>query len=181
MPKAPNLRPWGSPMPLAKHQPPTPGRPLVIFSAPPSAHLLRLLHDQHQPSAIYLVGQLTNEDSVDAVIRTVAGMCKYALQRGQPLQLDRMAARLGVTTHIVRHSLLWLQAKSQISLQGWEKDGRVQISNPHPSETDNGDLDCHGLASCTTYRTTRRSARLSSLFPARQASRVGAAHCLAHR
>jgi single-stranded-DNA-specific exonuclease len=49
-----------------------PGRPLVIFSAPPSAHLLRLLHNQHQPSTIYLVGQLTNDDSVDAVVRTVA-------------------------------------------------------------------------------------------------------------
>jgi hypothetical protein len=105
-----------------------PGRPLVVFSAPPSAHLLRLLHDRHQPSAIYLVGQLTNDDSVDAVIRTVAGMCKYALQRGHSLQLERMAARLGLTTQIVRHSLLWLQAKGHLSLQSWENDDTVQIT-----------------------------------------------------
>jgi single-stranded-DNA-specific exonuclease len=104
-----------------------PGRPLVIFSAPPSAHLLRLLFDQHQPSAVYLVGQLTHDDSVEGVVRAVAGMCKYALHRGQPLQLDRMAARLGLTPQIIRQSLLWLQAKSHFKLQGWEKDGTAQI------------------------------------------------------
>ena len=104
------------------------GRPLVIFSAPPSAHVLRLLYEQHQPSALYLVGQLTSDDSVDAVVRNVAGMCKYAIQRGQPLQLERMAARLGLTPQIIRHSLLWLQGKSQISLHEWQKDGSVQIS-----------------------------------------------------
>lgn len=103
------------------------GRPLVIFSAPPSAHLLRLLYDQHQPSAIFLVGQLTNDDSVDSVVRAVAGMCKYALQRGQPLQLERMAARLGLTPQIIRQSLLWLQARSHFKIQGWEKDGTAQI------------------------------------------------------
>jgi hypothetical protein len=114
------------------------GRPLVIFSAPPSAHLLRLLHDQHQPSAIYLVGQLSNDDSVDGVLRTVAGMCKYALQRRQPLQLDRMAARLGLTTQIIRHCLLWLQAKSQLLLQGWEQDDTVQISSASQDGPQNG-------------------------------------------
>jgi single-stranded-DNA-specific exonuclease len=116
-----------------------PGRPLVIFSAPPSAQLLRLLYDRTQPSEIYLVGQLTNDDSVDGVLRGVAGMCKYAIQRGQPVQLERMAARLGVTAQVIRHSLLWLQAKSQISLQGWGQDDTVQISGlplavPHNGE-----------------------------------------------
>jgi single-stranded-DNA-specific exonuclease len=117
------------------------GRPLVIFSAPPSVHLLRLLHDQHRPSAIYLVGQLTNDDSIDAVIRTVAGMCKYAIQRSQPLQIDRMAARLGLTNQIVRLCLLWLQAKSQLSLQGWEKDHTVQVSSVPQDPRQNGDGD----------------------------------------
>jgi single-stranded-DNA-specific exonuclease len=127
----------------------TAGRPLVIYSAPPSAHLVRLLHDQHQPNVIYLVGQLTNDDSVEAVVRNVAGMCKYAIQRGQPLQLDRMAARLGLTTQVIRHSLLWLQAKSQLSLQGWEKGDTVQISAAPPNGTQdnavNGDPDSAAL------------------------------------
>ena len=121
------------------------GRPLVIYSAPPSAHILRLLHDQHQPSAIYLVGQLTNDDNVDAVIRTVAGMCKYALQRSQPLQLDRMAARLGLTTQVIRHALLWLQAKSQVTLQSWEKDDTVQISGASSNGALNSDPESAAL------------------------------------
>jgi single-stranded-DNA-specific exonuclease len=118
-----------------------PGQSLVIFSAPPSAHLLRWLYDQHQPRAIYLVGKLTNEDSLDAVIRSVAGMCNYALQRSQPLQLDRMAARLGLTNEIIRYSLLWLQAKSQLLLQSWENDDTVQIA----AATSNGDPEAAPL------------------------------------
>jgi single-stranded-DNA-specific exonuclease len=105
-----------------------PGSPLVIFSAPPSAHLLRWLYDQHKPSSVYLVGKLTNDDTVDTVLRSVAGMCKYALQRSQPLQLDRMAARLGLTNEIVRYSLLWLQTKAQLTLQSWETDDAVHIA-----------------------------------------------------
>jgi hypothetical protein len=55
-------------------------------------------------------------------------MCKYALHHGYSLQLERMAARLGLTTQIVRHSLLWLQAKGHLSLQSWENDDTVQIT-----------------------------------------------------
>lgn len=134
-----------------------PGRPLVIFSAPPSAHLLRLLYEQHQPSVIYLVGQLTSDDSVDAVVRSVAGMCKYAIQRNQPLQLERMAARLGLTTQIIRHSLLWLQAKAQITLHEWEKDGSVQIS--HADENNEPGEPALLLAQLTEYLAEVRAYR----------------------
>ncbi len=112
------------------------GRALVIFSAPPSAPLLRWLFDQHQPNAIYLVGQLTNDDTVDAVVRGVAGMCKYAMQRDQTLHLDRMAARLGVTNQVIRQSLLWLQAKSRLTLQEWEEDDRVRVTLATPDSTE---------------------------------------------
>jgi single-stranded-DNA-specific exonuclease len=105
------------------------GKALVLYSPPPSAHLLRLIYDQCQPNAIYLVGQLANDDSVDGVLRNVAGMCKYALQRNQPLQLDRMAARLGVTTQVIRHSLLWLQAKRQLAVESWEQENTVRIGS----------------------------------------------------
>ena len=122
-----------------------PGRPLIIFSAPPSSHLFRTLTDQHQPDAIYLIGQLSNDDSVDAVLRNIAGMCKYAIQRNQLLQLDRMAARLGLTSQVIRHGLLWLQDKSQLSLQGWEQNDTVQVSaTPLQAPVDgsaNGDFD----------------------------------------
>jgi single-stranded-DNA-specific exonuclease len=106
------------------------GRPLVLFSAPPSANLLRLFYDEHQPNAIYFVGQLTNDDSVEGVVRNVAGMCKYAIQRNQPLQLERMAARVGLTVQIIRHCLLWLQAKGQLTLRAWDNDDMVQVAAP---------------------------------------------------
>ena len=62
-------------------------------------------------------------------------MCKYALQRRQPLDLERMAARLGLTVEVVRVALLWLQAKAQITLDTWEADNTLQIT-PGTTTTD---------------------------------------------
>jgi hypothetical protein len=50
-------------------------------------------------------------------------MCKYALQRDGLLQINRMAARLGTTEAVIRHSLLWLESRGQIHLDEWDPAG----------------------------------------------------------
>ncbi len=70
-------------------------RSLVLWSIPPSPEILRWLCDAAQSHVIYLCGRYTTDDSLSAILRDVAGMCKYALQRDDRLQIDRMAARLG--------------------------------------------------------------------------------------
>ena len=77
-----------------------------------------------------------------AVLRAVAGMCKYALnhpqpgtlaqaQGGQPvslLDINRMAARLGLTEAVVRQALLWLEARGEIYLIEWQAGDTVRIA-----------------------------------------------------
>ncbi|MEZ4862271.1 MAG: DHHA1 domain-containing protein [Caldilineaceae bacterium] len=100
-----------------------PGQPLVLYSIPPSMELLQWLVESTAPSVIYLCGQQTTDDTLSGLLRSVAGMCKYALQRDGLLQLDRMAARLGMTEAVIRHSLLWLESRGQIALLGWDPSG----------------------------------------------------------
>jgi len=99
------------------------GQPLVLWSTPPSPELLQWLVETTQPSAIYLCGRQTGDDSLPGMLRSVAGMCKYALSRDGLLQIDRMAARLGTTEAVIRHSLLWLESRGQIHLLDWDPEG----------------------------------------------------------
>lgn len=98
-------------------------QPLVLWSTPPSPELLQWLVETTQPSVIYLCGQPTADDSLPGMLRSVAGMCKYALQRDHLLQVNRMAARLGTTEAVIRHSLLWLESRGQIRLLDWDPEG----------------------------------------------------------
>jgi single-stranded-DNA-specific exonuclease len=99
------------------------GQELVLWSIPPSPELLGWLTDTTAPTAIYLCGQATTDDTLPGVLRNVAGMCKYALQRDGLLQINRMAARLGTTEAVIRHSLLWLESRGQIQLDEWDPAG----------------------------------------------------------
>ncbi|HRW07937.1 MAG TPA: DHHA1 domain-containing protein, partial [Caldilineaceae bacterium] len=119
------------------------GQPLVLWTAPPSAELLQWLVDTTAPTVIYLCGQATTDDTLPGLLRSVAGMCKYALQRNGLLQINRMAARLGTTEAVIRHSLLWLESRGQIRLEEWDPAGtpvdtvRITPGNGQPT-TDEG-------------------------------------------
>ena len=99
------------------------GQALVLWSIPPSPGLLQWLAETTQPAVIYLCGQQTSDDSLPGMLRNVAGMCKYALQRDGLLQINRMAARLGTTEAVIRHSLLWLDSRGQVRLIDWDPEG----------------------------------------------------------
>jgi len=101
---------------------------LVIYTAPPSAALVRWLVAAVQPREVFLVAKLTCDDSLEGVLRAVGSMCKYALGRDGRLALDRMAARLGATEAVVRHSLLWLESRGQITVLDWSADNGVLIA-----------------------------------------------------
>jgi single-stranded-DNA-specific exonuclease len=113
-----------------------PGRPLVLFTAPPSPQLLQRLLDQARPGAVYLIAATTSDDAPDAVLRAIGGMVKYALSHRQSLHLERMAARLALTPEVIRLGLLWLQAKGHIILTDWPHDDAVTVALPTaPSQT----------------------------------------------
>lgn len=116
---------------------------LVVWSVPPP-HLLAALLDRLEPSAIYLCGQPTADDTLPNVLRGVASMAKYALTRAKAehgsehrgehrgehgrLPLDRLAARLGTSESVVRHALLWLDARGRLRIVDWAEGDTALIA-----------------------------------------------------
>ena len=104
------------------------GQALVLWSVPPSPELLGWLVDTVIPTEIYLCGQQTNDDTLTTVVRDVARMCKYALDRDRLVYLDRMAARLGTTEAVIRHSLLWLQSRGRVKIEAFLEGDAMRIA-----------------------------------------------------
>jgi len=107
---------------------PAPDRPLVLWSAPPSPELLRWLVATSAAPIVYLVAQPAHDDGWHAVLRQVAAMCKYALSRDGAIDLGRMAARLGLTEAVIRHSLLWHEASGLVQVVQWLDGDRALIA-----------------------------------------------------
>lgn len=165
-----------------------PGRPLVLYSAPPSADVLEHLVVASKPDAVYLVGRLTTDDSAKGVLQGVAAMCKYALNRDGRLHLGRMAARLGQTLAVIRYALLLLEANGQIALAGWEQGEELRVTSPQPQApssiakpSGNGDEEAsigyanlltEALAEVRAYRRYFLRAAPDQLGLARTAQRV---------
>ncbi len=149
--------------------------PLVLWSVPPSASLLQWLIKSAAPETIYVCGQLTSDDTLQAVVRQVASMCKYALSRDGLLNIDRMAARLGLTERVIRHSLLWLDRRGLITIVDWENPEMasdvVRIGPGRGERQDEeadllqADLEAE-LAEIRAYRRYFLRARISELLPA---------------
>lgn len=99
------------------------GSPLVLWSLPPSPSLLRWMLETVKPDEVYVCGVKTSSDALPDVLKQVAAMCKFALRHDGLLDLNRMAARLGTTEAVIRHSLLWMEAKGMIRIQAWAPEG----------------------------------------------------------
>lgn len=96
------------------------GRTLVLWSVPPSPQVLAWLVETVQPSAVHLVGREGGDLPFAELVRNVGRMCTHALQGTDGvIDIGRMAARLGVTETVIRHSLGWLQAKGHIRRLNW--------------------------------------------------------------
>ncbi len=126
------------------------GVPLVLWSSPPSPELLHWLVERVAPSELYLIGRDTAEAQPDAVLKQVAGMAKWSMRpsangreggavQDSRLPIDRLAARIGVTEEIIRCSLLWLDQKGLLRLQGWEEGDVARVMPGDGSEDDGGE------------------------------------------
>ncbi len=140
-------------------------RPLVLWSAPPSTDLLHSLLDSAAPTELFLIGQRTSDDSLPGVLRNVAGMCKTALKQDGHLPLDRLAARLGTTEAVVRHALLWLEAKGLIALIEWLPDdiARITAGDGVDQSADREILQAELLEQLAEVRAYRRFFQRASL------------------
>lgn len=145
-----------------------PGRPLVLWSTPPSGELLQWLVESSGGETVYLCARATADDAPAAVIRDVARMVKYAVNRNQTIDVGRMAARLGQTESVIRTALLLLEGKGIVRLVEW-LDGdcaRIEAGN---AQGDRAELEAVKaefealLAEVRAYRRFVARARVENL------------------
>ncbi|MCX6044626.1 MAG: DHH family phosphoesterase [Chloroflexi bacterium] len=141
---------------------------LVIWGIPPSPELLHWVIESVKPTSIHLCGQTTSDDSLGGVLRHVAGMCKYALERDKLVYIDRMAARLGTTEAVIRHSLLWLESRGRLKIEEFlEGDSmRIAAGDGHDQKENAAILQAEveeQLAEVRAYRRFFLRAKLSEL------------------
>jgi hypothetical protein len=91
-----------------------------LWSVPPAPELWHGLLETLRPSELHLCGKFTTDDTLHGLLRQVGSLCRYALGRDGLLDAARMAARLGVTEAIIRHSLLCLEARGLITIAAWD-------------------------------------------------------------
>ncbi len=145
------------------------GKSLVLWSIPPSAEILRWLVETLDPSAIYLVGNDTADDSMEGTLKAVASMAKYALSRDGRLPVDQLAARIGSTEAVIRHCLLWLEVKQLVQLVAWENDDIAQIAPGDGSTRSEAERDIlqaeleEQLAEVRAYRRFFKRAKVAEL------------------
>lgn len=144
------------------------GQTLVLWSAPPSPETLRWLLDTLLPTQIHVYGRQTSDDSLAGILRDVAGMCKYALARDRLVYLDRMAARLGTTEAVIRHSLLWLQSRGRVQIEEFLEGDAMRIrAGDGQDQKENADMLKaeleEQLAEVRAYRGFFLRARVSEL------------------
>ncbi len=118
------------------------GRPLVVWSTPPSGELLHWLATSSGCDTLYLCARATTDDAPAAVARQVAGMAKYALTHDGVVDVGRMAARLGQTEAVVRTALLLLAARGILHVLEWLDGDRARIA---ASAAPALDLDANAL------------------------------------
>lgn len=104
------------------------GRPLVLWTLPPSGEVLKWLVESCECDELFLCGRRTTDDAPAVVVRQVAGMVKYALSRDAVIDVGRMAARLGQTEAVIRTALLLLESRGAVRLLEWLDGDRAQVA-----------------------------------------------------
>ncbi len=104
------------------------GRPLVLWTLPPSGEVLKWLIESCECNELFLCGRRTTDDAPAVVVKQVAGMVKYALSRDAMVDVGRMAARLGQTEAVIRTALLLLESRGTVRLLEWLDGDCAQVA-----------------------------------------------------
>jgi single-stranded-DNA-specific exonuclease len=88
-----------------------PGGPLAIWTAPPGRAELRQVIERISPSKVYLFGIDPGMDGLDALLKRLAGLVKFAIKERQAcVDLQDLAAATAQRLSVVGAGISWLQA-----------------------------------------------------------------------
>jgi hypothetical protein len=93
-----------------------PHETLIAAVPPPSPDVWQAALDLVQPQTLVMMGHLPPFDAPEALLRQLAGMLKYALNRGGRAPVDRLAARTAHTEATIHAALAWLHAHTEFEL-----------------------------------------------------------------
>lgn len=112
---------------LNRHQL-TPGKSLVIWTAPPSYSVLKSAIERVHPDKIYFFALSPQIDTLNTFLSRLSGLVKNVINKknGQ-VTIDELAAEMAHDPKTIQMGLDLLQAKGQMQLES-NNEGRVLIS-----------------------------------------------------
>ena len=96
---------------------------LVIWSPPAGQSILQQILKNASPKFVYLFANPTSMDQPEAYLRSLAGLCKYAIRQNNGIMhLPKIASATNQRLETVRVGLQWLQAYGHIQIIDQEQD-----------------------------------------------------------
>jgi hypothetical protein len=103
-----------------------PSKTLVIWTAPPSPGVLKVVLEEVKPLMIYVFAVLPELDTLKTFLNRVAGMIKNVINnKNGETSLNELAVGMTHTTKTLEAGLEWLEAKGMIRIenQGVKQNG----------------------------------------------------------
>jgi len=145
------------------------GDDLLIWTAPPGPDELTQVLDRTGAQRVYIVAQHEPSNGLEAFLRRLGGLVKYALREyGGEVEILRLAGATAQREFTMRQGLAWMAAKGEIGLE-WLEGGRVRLAKGGLPEPDTlgpiwDDLQAL-IAEAAAYRAYfRSSADLTRFF-----------------
>ena len=96
---------------------------LVIWSPPAGQSILQQILKNASPKFVYLFANPTSMDQPEAYLRSLAGLCKFAIRQNNGIiYLPRIASATNQRLETVRAGLQWLQTHGHIQIMDQEQD-----------------------------------------------------------
>ena len=118
-----------------------PCRALAVWTTPPDQQVFQAALEKTSPEIIYLFGIDPGTDALDAFLRRLTGLAKYALRSNQgQLTISALAAATAQREATVRKGLAWLAARGHLTIQSEQGDAIILEKGIQQAASDLGEI-----------------------------------------
>ena len=109
-----------------------PARTLILWSTPPGRAELQAAMEAVSPQTVIVFGVNPADASLEAFVKRLAGLAKYAVEKkGGLVDLSRLACATGQRDITVRLGLQWLEQRGLVQVTD-QPDGQLHLSPGQP-------------------------------------------------